>query len=140
MSPFSAHWERNLQIWLWPQHRDKHHGSQAVVWRKSNFSQCCGPAEATPTAPHTGRSTGCRITLTSILRVEPAVQLSGVLAKVSSEVSTPKKYPQVSRSKPLHEVGGRWRREAFRSTDQGCVSLWGRPGGGEPLGNSVVGH
>lgn len=31
-------------IWLWvpswPKHKGKHHGLQAVVWRKNNFSKC----------------------------------------------------------------------------------------------------
>lgn len=130
----------SLQIWLWASYWPKHRGElprlQATVQRKNNFCKCCGPTEASPTAPHKEQSVGCRITLPSILKIDPMVHLLGVLLKISFDVSH-----WLHAHTHFTKWAGGWKREAFRAPT-GALSYSGEtqalPGNGEPLGNSIA--
>lgn len=114
----------SLWIWFqasqWPKHRGKYFRLQAAVQRNS-FLKCCGLTDASPIAPHKERSVGCRVMLTSNLKIDPMAHLLGMLVKISLDAS---QWLQ-AQTHFTNGVGGR--RNVFRSTHMSLVLPWGDP-------------
>lgn len=114
----------SLWIWFqasqWPKHRGKYFRLQAAVQRNS-FLKCCGLTDASPIAPHKERSVGCRVMLTSNLKIDPMAHLLGMLVKISLDAS---QWLQ-AQTHFTNGVGGR--RNVFRSTQKSLVLPWGDP-------------
>ena len=115
----------SLWIWFqasqWPKHRGKYFRLQAAVQRKNSFLKCCGLTDASPIAPHKERSVGCRVMLTSNLKIDPMAHLLGMLVKISLDAS---QWLQ-AQTHFTNGVGGR--RNVFRSTHMSLVLPWGDP-------------